>query len=510
MQSVEPPIPGLSRPKRLRMQTAGMRSWARSLLPLKPMPGRYGFANNATIMLKNLAFAAAFCALSAEALAAEYYVVVPVPNRTSNAPITVALNAYTLPTATVGSPYTGFDFKSVLQVAGDPKYSSSGVSFSLSGGTLPEGLVLNTDGTLTGTATASGTHAFTVKATYKTKSGEQAYEVVSVSITVALSAGNPGDALVGSAYYYDLKPKVTVSGDPAYAASGLTWETLSSTLPAGLTLQPDGTIRGTPTAAGTGTLTARVSYKGVSGEKTYQVVSVSVTSAIALAFDGTSGSTTFTDSSGKYTVTPSGAAKLTDVSSVSGGTSLWLDGSANTQVNIPAAAMPSGTQNFTIEGWIYLLGASSGDGAPILSQYAWYDNTNSSMTLIVQPSRTLSFAFTNTNSSSAYLPQYQVGGNSGAVTIPLAQWAHFALVRSGGTFTLYIQGKPAVSASHATGSSFSVSPSTRSAVLGYHSASIGGSPSRLKAYLDNVRIVRGAALYREAFTPATSLQAPAP
>lgn len=460
--------------------------------------------------MKKTLITLALSAFMAPVLAAEYYVVVPVPNRASTAPITVRLNAYTLPTAAVGAAYAGFDFKSVLQVSGDPNFKSSGATFSLAGGALPDGLTLNADGTLSGTATTSGTYPFSVKATYKSKSGEQTYQVAAVSITVALNAGQPGDAIVGSAYFYDLKPKVSVSGDPSYASSGLTWETLSSTLPAGLTLQADGTIRGTPTAAGTGSLTARVSYKGVTGEKVYQVIAVSVTSALALSFDGTSGSTTFTDSSGKYTVTANGAAKLTNLSSVSGGASLWLDGTANTQVNIPATAMPRGFEDFTIEGWIYLLGASSGDGAPVLSQYAWYDNTNSSMILQIHPSRTLSFAFTNNNSSSAYLSQYQVGGNGAAAPITLAQWTHFALVRAGGTFTLYVQGQPVVIASHATGASFSVNPSTRSAVLGYHPAVAGGTPSRLKAYLDNVRIVRGAALYREAFTPSTSLQAPAP
>lgn len=97
------------------------------------------------------------------------------------------------------------------------------------------------------------------------------------AIKVALNAYALSDAYTGEAYSYDLKPLLTVTGDTGYTGSGVTWSVISSSLPAGLALSADGRITGTPTSAGTGTLTARATYKGVNGEQTYQVVAKTIT-----------------------------------------------------------------------------------------------------------------------------------------------------------------------------------------------------------------------------------------
>jgi hypothetical protein len=185
----------------------------------------------------------------------------------------------------MGTPYPGFNFKSLLQVTGDRDYTGFGVKWSVAAGQLPAGMVLNADGTLTGTPTSPGTAKFTLQASYRTKTGEAAYQVVVGELTVALAAGTAPQAIVGQAYSYDLKNQLTVSGDNAYNGSGVTWTVVSSSLPAGLTLRADGTVAGTPTAAGAGSVTARATYRGINGEQTYQVVSlgigVSLTAAAA-------------------------------------------------------------------------------------------------------------------------------------------------------------------------------------------------------------------------------------
>jgi hypothetical protein len=219
------------------------------------------------------------CMGASLAQANSYFVVVPTPGKTSvSAPsINVSLAGYTLPGGMSGQPYAGFDFRTLLSVTGDPTFTGIGVRWRVVSGSLPAGLTLNADGTLSGTPTAGGTSSFQVMASYKTKAGQQAYQVQVATITVGLGTGTPPQALVGQAYSYDLKPMLSVSGDPAFNGSGVTWSVASSSLPAGLFLTSDGFIAGTPTAAGNGAITARASYRGASGQQTYQVVSLAIT-----------------------------------------------------------------------------------------------------------------------------------------------------------------------------------------------------------------------------------------
>jgi hypothetical protein len=228
----------------------------------------------------------AYAAPPASASPGGYYVVVPMsPLRAVTAAqgINVSLSSATLPAGLVGLPYDGFNFVTLLTVTGDAGYTGYGVKWTLLSGSLPAGLTLGADGRLTGTPTTNGTSSFQLRATYKTKNGDQAYQVVVGKITVDLAAGTPPQAIVGQAYAYDIKPLLKVSGDSSYTGAGVTWTVVSSSLPAGLYLRNDGAIAGTPTAGGTGTLTARASYRNAAGEQTYEVVSLAITVSLAAA-----------------------------------------------------------------------------------------------------------------------------------------------------------------------------------------------------------------------------------
>jgi phage terminase large subunit-like protein len=236
--------------------------------------------------MKHTLIAAVLAAsFSAGASASDYFVVVPVPNRApTDGNIVVSLNGYTLPTGVVGRAYAGFDFNSVLQVKGDPGFNPANVRWSVASGALPSGLSLGTDGKLTGTPTASATSSFQILAAYKSKAGQQGYQVfiADISIRLAADAGLPA-GVQGAAYSYDLKPRLTVSGDPQYTPAQVSWSVASGELPSGLQLNQDGTITGVPDAEGTYPFTIKASYLNRAGQQGYQVmvgaISVSLTGA---------------------------------------------------------------------------------------------------------------------------------------------------------------------------------------------------------------------------------------
>jgi hypothetical protein len=233
--------------------------------------------------MKKTIIAAMLATCSFSALASTFFVVVPVPNRTpTTGNIVVTLNASGLPAGVVGRAYAGFDFNSLLQVKGDPSFNPTGVRWSVVGGALPAGLVLSAAGTLSGTPTAPGAASVQVMATYKTKAGQQGYQVLVADVSVALAAASLPAGVQGAAYSFDLKPYVSASGDPQYTPAQLTWS-YRGKLPAGLELKTDGTIRGVPTEGGTSSFEVLATYLGKTGARTYEVLVGEITVALANA-----------------------------------------------------------------------------------------------------------------------------------------------------------------------------------------------------------------------------------
>jgi hypothetical protein len=155
---------------------------------------------------------------------------------------TYAITTAALPAANAGATYT-----TKLAACCHPVRSET---WSLSNGTLPAGLSLATDGTISGTPTVPGSSTFTVTATSDGDDGgirtdsKQLTLAVSGQLTASLSRRN---AEVGVPFSANL----SVSGVKAPVA----WT--AKTLPAGLSLSTDGVVSGVPTIAGTATVTAR-------------------------------------------------------------------------------------------------------------------------------------------------------------------------------------------------------------------------------------------------------------
>jgi hypothetical protein len=161
-------------------------------------------------------------------------------------PATLTITTSSLPNATFGSAYS-----QTLQATG----GSGTYSWSRTAGALPGGLTLNPNGTITGAPTATGNFNFTVTVT--DSANRTAQKALSISVTApALSVATDSlpNAVVGTAYSQTLQ----ATG----GTGGYTWARTAGSLPANLTLNANGTISGTPTAAGASTFTVTVTDNG--------------------------------------------------------------------------------------------------------------------------------------------------------------------------------------------------------------------------------------------------------
>jgi hypothetical protein len=168
----------------------------------------------------------------------------------------------------------------------------------------------------------------------------------------------------------------------------------------------------------------------------------------------------------------------------SGYWSNYFDGTSGQYLNTVANAVFSfGTGDFTIEGWVFPTTTSG--TAPIVEIRTSAPNSTG-------------LAFLRT-SGALTLNVYTNGGFAGASTnsLILNAWNHVALVRSGNTWSYWINGV-------ASGSFTNTSSQTDGATTG---PKIGGSTTTGEVwigYLSNIRIVKGVAVYTGAFTVPTS------
>lgn len=128
----------------------------------------------------SLTFAALLLSAGGASLAATHYLVVPMPAKAAGPvepELSVTLSPGVLPAAKRNTPYT-YNFTPHVVVTGDPDYSAGNAVFS-SAGPLPDGLTLQSDGTLSGAPTrVSSGQNFEIEATYKSQTGKQNFSLV--------------------------------------------------------------------------------------------------------------------------------------------------------------------------------------------------------------------------------------------------------------------------------------------------------------------------------------------
>jgi large repetitive protein len=157
--------------------------------------------------------------------------------------VTAAAPAITTTALTGGE--VSVAYSQVVAVSG----GTAPYTWSITTGALPGGLTLNA-GTIAGTPTAAGTFNFTVQvADSASVTATASLSIVIVPIPIISTTSLP-NGQVGTAYSQTL----AATG----GASPFTWSLSSGTLPAGLTLNANGTVTGTPTTAGTSSFAVRV------------------------------------------------------------------------------------------------------------------------------------------------------------------------------------------------------------------------------------------------------------
>jgi large repetitive protein len=159
----------------------------------------------------------------------------------------LSIQNQSVPGGTIGQPYsvtfTALSITSTNPVQGTP----ASATWSIQSGSLPDGVTMSSAGILSGTPTTEGSYTFVVKAAGGGNSTDTETETLTVRQPMTVSS----PLRLGA---QESKSEVGVPFNATLTASGgsgsFTWALASGNLPDGVTLQPDGTISGTPTAAG--------------------------------------------------------------------------------------------------------------------------------------------------------------------------------------------------------------------------------------------------------------------
>lgn len=201
--------------------------------------------------------------------------------------------------------------------------------------------------------------------------------------------------------------------------------------------------------------------------------------------DGTSGSTSFTDTSPlALTLTASNGAQVNTANPKFGTGSADFSSNSNAIITTNSAtAFNFGAGPFTIEAWSYL---NTSNALIVAAQYP----SNGNIGFYFFPSPTsLSFDWTTDGSTK--------NTTFGNYASQLNTWAHLAIDRdSSNTLRLYLNGQVVQSQTLAA----TIYPSTGNGTIG--NLGVGGNP--VSGLLDEIRVTNGLARYGGAFSPPTA------
>src|SRR4051812_15755879 len=116
--------------------------------------------------MKKLLLATLLSLVGLHAIAADYYIVVPIKGKVAAAlpSVDIQLASSSLPSGKVGAAYS-YAFQQNLQVTGDSAFTGAGVKWAVVDGSLPPGLSIDTSsGALSGMPTTEGNWPFSLGA----------------------------------------------------------------------------------------------------------------------------------------------------------------------------------------------------------------------------------------------------------------------------------------------------------------------------------------------------------
>ena len=380
---------------------------------------------------------------------------------TVNAP-TITVAPSTLPAATVAALYS----QTITASGGTSTYT-----FAKTAGSLPAGLTLASNGTLSGTPTAGGSFTFTVTATDSSTgtgpyTGSLSYTLTVTAATVTVAPASLPAATVGAAY----SQTITASG----GTSPYSFAVTSGSLPAGLSLASGGVLSGTPTAGGTFsfTVTATDSSTGAgpyTGSMAYTLTVNAATITVAPA----SLPAATVGAAYSQTITASGGTSTYSFAVTSGSLPAGL--SLATNGALTGTATAGGSFTFTVTA----TDSSTGTGPYTGSRT--YTLTVNAATIAVAPATlpaaTVGAAYSQTITASGGTSTYSFAVTSGSLPAGLSLATNGALTgtaTAGGSFTFTVT---------ATDSSTGTGPYTgsRAYTLTVNAPTITVSPTTLPA-----------------------------
>jgi hypothetical protein len=198
--------------------------------------------------------------------------------------------------------------------------------------------------------------------------------------------------------------------------------------------------------------------------------------SLLLHYDGTNGSTTFTDSSPTPKVVSAvGSTAISTAQSKFGGASAYFDGTGSYLSVAGSTDLAFGTGDFTVEFFVNI---------NLARAYGFfYFTTGTAPNFLIA-----------TGSSGRTLRVFVSGSVidlNGPTTLALNTWYHVAVTRSGSTVRVFLNGIQEESG-------------TCSSDFTNTTAIIGEDLDPIDAYIDELRVTKGIARYTANFTPPTA------